>query len=89
MKSQIFKTAWSIARINKVSFSAALTLAWKAYKNEVKIVVTESWNKIKRIAFNKNGTQNGTIEAVINATRSVVNNEGAKWDYKFGTYNGD
>lgn len=89
MKSQIFKTAWSIVKINKVSFSEALILSWKAFKNNVNVVVTESWNKIKRIAFNKNGSQNSNIEAVINAVKSTVNNDGAKAYYGVGLYNAD
>lgn len=89
MKSLLFKSAWNIVKINGVSFSEALKTAWKAYKNGVKIVITESWNKIKRIAFSKNGSQNGSIELVMNSVKSIVNNCGAKHYYDGITFNND
>lgn len=89
MKSLLFKSAWNLVRINKISFSEALTLAWKALKNEVKIVVTESWNKIKRISFSKNGKTSDRIENVITAEVVVVDNSGAAAYYDGKTFNND
>lgn len=89
MKSLIFKSAWNLVRINKISFSEALTMAWKAFKNGVKIVVTESWNKIKRIAFSKNGKTSDRIENVINAVVEYVNNSNASAYYDGATFNND
>jgi len=88
-KTTIFTSAWNLTKINGMYFSEALKLSWKAYKNEVRVIVTESWNKIKHVAFTKNGTTSETIENVISAVRIVVNNSGAGHDYGIGAYNGD
>lgn len=88
-KSTLFKSAHAIFKMQNVTFSEALKLSWKAYKNEVRVIVTESWNKIKRVAFTKNGTISGTIENVISAVKIVVNNSGARHDYGIGLNNGD
>lgn len=88
-KSIVLKSAWKIFKNGNVTFSEALKISWKAYKNEVRVIVTESWNKIKRVAFTKNGTTSGTIENVISAVKNVVNNSGARHDYGIGIYNGD
>jgi hypothetical protein len=89
MKSLLFKSAWNLVKLNKITFSEALTIAWKSYKNEVQIIVCESWNKIKRIAFTKNGTTSQFIENVINATKIIVNNECAAAYYNGSTFNND
>lgn len=89
MKSQIFTSAWKLTKINGMSFSEALKLSWKAFKNDVRVIVTESWNKIKRVAFTKNGTTSGNIENAISAVRIVVDDSGARHDYGVGIYNND
>lgn len=88
-KTIIFKSAWGLTKINGMSFSEALKLSWKAFKNNVRIIVTESWNKIKSVAFTKNGSTSGNIENVISAVIIVVDNSGAIHDYGIGLNNGD
>ena len=89
MRSIVMTSAHKIFKNGNVTFSESLTLAWKAFKNDVRIIVTESWNKIKRVAFTKNGTTSGTIENVISAFKSVVNNSGASLYYDGKTFNND
>lgn len=89
MKSLLFKQAWNLVKIQGMSFSDALKTSWKCYKSQVKIIVTESWNKIKRIAYSKNGTQSSTIENVINSEKSIVNNDGCALYYNYKNFNND
>lgn len=49
MKSILFKSAWSIFRMQNVCFSQALTLAWLKLKEGVKAVVVKS-NKLVKSA---------------------------------------
>lgn len=47
MKSLVFKSAWSIFKIQKISFSDALKLAWKSVKEGVKAVIVRSNRLVK------------------------------------------
>lgn len=89
MRTEIFLNAWKIKKVTGLSFSKSLKLAWKSFKNDVKVVVTESWNKIKRIAFSKNGLQSDSIEKVISFVSVPVNNNGASKWYDGKTFNND
>jgi len=88
-RSIIFKSAHAILKMQNVTFSEALKMSWLCFKNQVRVIVTESWNKIKRVAFTKNGSTSGNIENVILSVGSVVNNDGARYDYGCGIYTGD
>lgn len=89
MKSLLFKSAWSIAKIKGISFSEALTIAWKAVKNDVKIVVNTAWNGIKRIAFSKGNYATGDIESIISRVAVAYDNSGASDYYDGKTFNND
>ena len=47
MKSEVFKSAWSIFRMKTVSFSEALKEAWKLVKNGLKCCILKMNKQIK------------------------------------------
>jgi len=91
MKSLLFKSAWNIKRINNVSFSEALSMAWKAFKSGVKIIVNTTWNKKQMIAFEKGNCQSGSIQGAIEAFERYVkpSMSGAAICYDGKTFNND
>lgn len=91
MKSQIFKSAWNLVKINGMSFSEALRLSWKAFKNDVRIYVRETYQKVKLISFTKNGLHSDTLEKVIDSGDPVriKYNPSIERYYGVGIYNND
>lgn len=95
MKSQLFKTAWTIAKTSKVSFSEALTTAWKAFKNGVVVGVNAAVKNNPVLSFSKKVENKSffcsTIDAVLFNVKNYVkvNLEGVRHDYGIGAYNGD
>lgn len=96
MKSLLFKNAWNIKRIKKVSFSEALTMAWKAFKNGIEIQVSANFRGVLGVAFFKQASATAkywrnTIEDLLTdlSKHKDYKNEGAKFDYGNGVYNGD
>jgi len=98
MKSQIFKNAWLIFKINKVSFSEALKTAWEAFKMKAELYI--SYADFKKqipscVVFKINkgaSTYHRTkltdlIEDL--ATHRDIDLSGAEFYYKQGIYNGD
>jgi hypothetical protein len=98
MKSQIFKNAWVIFRINKVSFSESLKTAWQAFKIKAELCI--SYSDFKKqipscVVFKiRKGTStyhrqklSDLIEDL--ATHRDNDSSGAVWDYGRGIYNGD
>lgn len=91
MKQILMKSAWSIFKMQKVSFSQALTLAWSKLKQGLKAVIVKSnknvkstrWMGYETIYFNE------LVFANIVTAEWVVSNDGAKHDYGVGKYNGD
>lgn len=90
MKSQLFKTAWTIFRNENVSFSDALKLAWEKTRQGLKAVVLKL-NKLVKSAGLGYETVNFTRVEFQNIENKIVsvNNDGARFDYGFGLYNGD
>ena len=95
MKSQIFKTAWKLKKEMNYSLSDALKLSWKAFKNNVEVVICTSWNKIKYVAFwskieNVEYTCNN-IEDLLYIIKNHVtfNNDAAQLYYDGRTFNND
>ena len=95
MKSQIFKTAWSLKKEMNYSLSEALKLAWKAFKNNVTINLYTSWKKVKSVAFSirvENITYTrGNFEDLLNDIKTHVkfNNDAAQIYYDGRTFNND
>jgi len=91
MKSQLFKTAWKLVKEMNMTFSEALTLSWKSFKNNVKVVINKTWKGINVLAFNIGNCTSSTIESVIemNANYKKADNSGAKLYYDGKTFNND
>ena len=53
MKSQIFKNAWKLSKGTGMSFSNALKTAWDAFKNEVEIFISTSFNGMRVANYKK------------------------------------
>jgi len=95
MKSQLFKTAWTLTKELGMSFSEALKTAWIAFKNDVSVKVNVSWDKVKFPMFTKEtstGRVGGSsiIEVIKRAlVQCPVVQTGAQAYYGKGTYNAD
>jgi len=90
MKSLLFKSAWSIFRMQNVSFSEALKLAWKSIKNGLKAVIVKTNKLVKSsglgyetISFNE------LVFTNVDIIKSVYNNDGASKWYDGKTFNND
>jgi hypothetical protein len=91
MKSQLFKTAWAIFKMQTVTFSEALTQAWKETKKGLKAVIvrmnktvkSERWIGFETIYYN-------ALQVIsIETKRTVCNNDGASAWYDGKTLNLD
>lgn len=90
MKSPLFKSAWQIFKMQNVSFSQALTLAWSKLKQGLKAVIVKSNKLVKSSGLGYETIYfNELVFANIVTTVGVSSNEGAKHDYGVGKYNGD
>lgn len=90
MKQILFKSAWSIFKMQNVSFSKALTLAWSKLKQGLKAVIVKSNKLVKSSGLGYETIYfNELVFANILTAVGVVINEGAKHDYGVGIYNGD
>jgi hypothetical protein len=90
MKSLLFKSAWSIFRMQNVSFSEALKLAWKSIKSGLKAVIVKTNKLVKSsglgyetISFNE------LVFTNVDIIKSVYNNDGASKWYDGKTFNND
>lgn len=90
-KSILFRSAHAIFKMQNVTFSEALTLAWEKTKQGVKAIVmkcnrqvkSERWIGYETVYFNE------LVFQSIVVSRGSVNNSGARHDYGIGAYNGD
>ena len=91
MKSQIFKNAWKLSKGTGMSFSNALKTAWDAFKNEVEIFISTSFNGMRIANYKKANCTSGSIERVLEMVSKTipVNLSGAESYYGKGLYNGD
>ena len=91
MKSQIFKNAWKLSKGTGMSFSNALKTAWNAFKNEVEIFISTSFNGMRIANYKKANCTSGSIERVLEmVSKSLpINLSGAEAYYGRGLYNGD
>lgn len=90
MKSIIFKSAWSIFRMQEVTFSQALKMAWKIAKNGVKAVIVKCNKLVKSKGLGYDTVYfNELFFANIETVRNIRNNDGAQSWYDGKTFNND
>lgn len=90
MKSLLFKSAWSIFRMQNVSFSQALILAWQKLKQGVKAVVVKSNKLVKSAGLGYDAVYfNELVFTQISTPKVVVDNSGASTYYNCGIFNND
>jgi len=90
-KQIVMTSAHAIYKMQKVTFSEALTLAWQKVKQGVKAIVmkcnrqvkSERWIGYETVYFNE------LVFTNIVVSRTVCNYSGARHDYGIGAYNGD
>ena len=90
MKSIIFKSAWAIFRMENVSFSEALKLAWNKAKENTYAYIMKANKLVKSkglgfetIYFNELSFAN------IETKKSICTNTGAAQYYNGKTFNND
>jgi len=91
MKSQIFKNAWKLSKGTGMSFSNALKTAWDAFKNEVEIFISTSFNGMRIANYKKANCTSGSIKRVLEMAANFIQPKlsGAEAYYGKGLYNGD
>jgi len=90
MKSLLFKSAWSIFKMQNVSFSEALKLAWKSIKSGTKAVIVKMNKLVKSSGLGYETIYfNELVFTNIEIKRTVYNNEGAQAYYDGKTFNND
>ena len=90
-KQLVMTSAHAIFKMQNVTFSEALQIAWKIIKNGVKAIVmkcnkqikSERWIGYETVCFNE------LVFTNIFVSKTVCNNSGAIYDYGIGAYNGD
>lgn len=91
MKSLLFKSAWSIFRMQNVTFSEALSLAWSKIKLGVKAVIVKSNKLVKSAGLGYETVYfNELVFTNIDPSRESLNYNHAveKW-YDGNTFNND
>ena len=90
MKTLLFKSAWSIFKMQNVSFSEALKLAWKIARNGVKAVIVKMNKLVKSSGLGYETIYfNELVFTDIETKRTVYSNGGAASWYDGKTYNND
>lgn len=90
MKSLLFKSAWNIFKMQNVSFSEALKLAWKSIKSGSKAVIVRMNKQVKSVGLGYDTIYYNALQFVdIVVKREVYNNDGAAAWYGCGHYNAD
>lgn len=90
MKSLLFKSAWNIFKMQNVTFSEALKLAWKNVKSGLKAVIVKSNKLVKSAGLGFETVYfNELVFTQIKTPHVVCDNSGAaKW-YDGATFNND
>lgn len=89
-KSILMKSAWSIFRMQDVTFSEALILAWKNLKSNLKAVIVKSNKLVKSAGLGYETIYfNELVFTQISTVRTVVDNSGASAYYNCGEFNND
>ena len=90
MKAIVFKSAWSIFRMENVTFSQALTKAWKNAKANIKAVIVKSNRLVKSVGLGFDTVYfNELIYTAIKTETIAYNNDGAQAWYDGKTFNND
>ncbi len=89
-KQTVMRSAWSIFKMQNVTFSEALTLAWEKTKQGVKAVVFRANRLVKSAGLGYETIYFSKLTFVdIEIKRTVYNNYGAQGWYNGKTYNAD
>lgn len=90
-KQIVMTSAHAIYKMQNVTFSEALTIAWKAIKNGVTVYIRETYLKVKFLSFSKNGWHSDKLENVIDAGKPVhvKYNPAVEKYYGCGMFNND
>jgi hypothetical protein len=89
-KQIVMTSAHAIFKMQNVTFSEALTLAWKKTKQGVKAIVMKCNRLVKSVGIGYETVYfNELVFTNIVVSRESVNNSGARHDYGIGAYNGD
>jgi hypothetical protein len=90
MKSLLFKSAWSIFRMENISFSESLKKAWKCIKDGKKAIVVKSNKVVKSIGLGFEIIYfNELVYTSIEVLKFKTNNSGASLYYDGKTFNND
>lgn len=90
MKSLLFKSAWNIYRMQNITFSQALTMAWSKLKEGVKAVIVKSNKLVKSVGLGYETIYfNELVFQNIKVLRTVCDNSGASKWYDGKTFNND
>jgi DNA polymerase III psi subunit len=91
MKRTIFIKAWELFRKFEMTFSQALTEAWKLAKRELLIVAFNKIPSLKQYSKKKAAAKTlwQSIETIRYEWRNSINNDGAAAYYGAGRYSGD
>lgn len=91
MKRALFIKAWELFRSFKMSFSQALTEAWKLVKRELLVVAYKKIPSKKQYEKKKAAAKMmwQSIETISYPFRNTLNNDGAFAYYGAGRYSGD
>lgn len=90
MKSLLFKSAWAIFKMEKITFSEALKKAWEVTKDGKKAVILKC-NKMEKSAGigYHNVFFNELAFYSIEVVKEKINNSGASKYYDGKTFNND
>jgi len=89
-KQTVMTSAWSIFKMQNVTFSEALTLAWESLKAGVKAVVFRANKLVKSAGLGYETIYFDKLQFVdIEIKRTVYNNDGAQGWYDGRTFNND
>jgi len=90
MKSLLFKSAWSIFRMENVTFSKALKMAWKSIKQGLKATIVKSNKMVKSAGLGYETVYfNELVFSNIKTSVRVNHNAGAELWYDGKTFNND
>ena len=89
-KQIVMTSAHAIFKMQNVTFSEALMLAWSKVKQGVKAIVMKCNRLVKSVGLGYETVYfNELVFQSIVVSRESVNNSGARHDYGIGVYNGD
>jgi len=89
-KQIVMTSAHAIFKMQNVTFSEALTLAWVKVKQGVKAIVMKCNRLVKSKGLGYETVYfNELVYTSVEVLGMVIDNSGARHDYGIGAYNGD